>query len=85
MRRTDYMLISQTLAQAMNECRREPLSGVVLTIRQFADNLRIDNRNFEPLQMLLDIESMVVGERQRDAIQDLITEYSREVEEVSVF
>ena len=85
MRRADYVLISQTLAQAMNEARREPLSGIVLTIRQFADNLRIDNRNFEPVQMLLDIETMVVGERQRTAIGDLITEYGAEVPEVTEF
>jgi hypothetical protein len=85
MRRTDYILISQTLAQALNECRREPVSGVILTIRQFIDNLRIDNRNFEPLQMLLDIQGMVVNERGADAIAKLITECSAAVPEVTEF
>jgi len=85
MRRTDYILVSQTLAQALNECRHEPVSGVILTIRQFLDNLRIDNRNFEPLQMLLDIQGMVVNERGAVAIDKLINEYSASVPIVEVF
>lgn len=85
MRRTDYILVSQTLAQALNECRTEPVSGVILTIRQFLNNLRIDNRNFEPLQMLLDIQDMVVDERGAVAVDKLINEYERELVEVTEF
>ena len=84
-RRGGYVLVAQTLAQALNECRTEPVSGVILTIRQFIDNLRIDNRNFEPLQMLLDIQGMVVNERGADAIAKLIAEYSAAVPAVTEF
>lgn len=63
MRRTDYILVSQTLAQALNECRTEPISGVILTIEQFMDNLAIDNLNFDRLQFLENILDCTVNER----------------------
>jgi Glu-tRNA(Gln) amidotransferase subunit E-like FAD-binding protein len=71
MRRLDYVLVAQTLAQALNECRREPVSGVVLTIQQFADVLYIDNKNFSKEQFIDNIMLYTVNERGQRALEVL--------------
>jgi len=85
MRRTDYILVTQTLAQALNEARHEPVSGIVLTIEQFADNLSIDNRAFDKLLFLKNIAELTVNERGREAVtkllNDYIARYSQDVRE----
>lgn len=75
MRVGDYQLISQTLAQALNECRREPVSGVVLTIMQFADTLSADNPHFSKLRMIDDIQALTINVRAFDALHSLHNEY----------
>jgi hypothetical protein len=71
MRRLDYVLVAQTLAQALNECRTEPVSGVVLTIKQFADVLYIDNKNFSKEQFIDNIMLYTVNERGQRALEVL--------------
>ena len=83
MRRLDYVLVAQTLAQALNEYRREPVSGVILTIKQFADNLYIDNANFSKEQFIDNIALYCVNERGERALEQLKAEY--EPQEVTVF
>lgn len=83
MRRLDYVLVAQTLAQALNECRREPISGVILTIKQFADNLYIDNANFDKQLFIDNIALYCVNERAQRALQTLKTSY--ELVEVTEF
>lgn len=86
MRRTDYILVTQTLAQALNEARHEPVSGIVLTIAQFADNLAIDNRNFDKLLFLDNIMALVVNERGVAGVQLLKDNYvMASSQEVTVF
>ena len=86
MRRTDYILVTQTLAQALNEARHEPISGIVLTIMQFADNLAIDNRNFDKLLFLDNILALVVNERGAAGVQLLKDNYlMASSQEVTVF
>lgn len=75
MRRLDYVLVAQTLAQALNECRTEPISGVMLTIKQFADNLYIDNANFSKEQFIDNIALYCVNERAQRALATLKTSY----------
>lgn len=75
MRRTDYILIAQTLAQALNECRREPVSGVILTIEQFADNLSIDNIAFNKQQFIDNIALYTINERGQDSLKTLKNKY----------
>lgn len=83
MRRLDYILIAQTLAQALNECRTEPVSGVILTIKQFADNLYIDNANFYKQLFIDNIMLYTVNERAQRALEQLKASY--ELVEVSEF
>lgn len=86
MRRTDYILVTQTLAQALNEARHEPISGIVLTIMQFADNLSIDNRNFDKLLFLDNILALVVNERGAAGVKLLKDNYLMATsQEVTVF
>lgn len=56
MRRTDYNLVAIGLAQALNECRTEPVSGVVLAIDAMCEVLERDNSNFSPVLMIQTIE-----------------------------
>lgn len=85
MTRRDYELITQTLAQAINECRYEPIVGVIVTIEQFAANLAADNRNFSKLQMIDNIQAMNVNPRATDAIHALHNKYLAELPEVVEF
>lgn len=75
MRRTDYILVTQTLAQALNEARHEPISGIVLTIMQFADTLSADNPHFSKLRMIDDIQALTINVRAFDALHSLHNEY----------
>lgn len=83
MRPSTYRFMAQTLAQALNECRTEPISGVVLTIKQFADNLYIDNANFSKQQFIDNIALYTVNERAGRALATLKTSY--ELVEVTEF
>jgi hypothetical protein len=82
MRRLDYLLIEQTLAQALNECRTEPISGVMLTIEQFMDNLSIDNKAFNKLMFLHNIRAYVVNERGVRALDKRIEQLELSLMEV---
>lgn len=85
MRVGDYQLISQTLAQALNECRTEPVAGVILTIKQFGLTLAADNPNFSKLRMASDIQLYTVNPRAFDALNSLRNEYLLELPEVTEF
>jgi hypothetical protein len=80
-----YQLISQCLAQALNECRTEPISGVMLTIRQFGAVLSADNPSFDKLRMVDDLQLYVVNPRAFDALTALRNEYLSELPEVKEF
>lgn len=83
MRRLDYILVAQTLAQAYNEARTEPIRGITLTVQQFADNLYIDNANFDKRMFIDNIALYCVNERGGRALEQLRAEY--EPQEVTVF
>lgn len=78
-------MISQCLAQALNECRTEPISGVMLTIRQFGAVLSADNPSFNKLRMVDDLQLYVVNPRAFDALASLRNEYLSELPEVKEF
>jgi hypothetical protein len=82
MRRLDYILIAQTLAQAYNECRTEPIRGITLTVEQFANNLYIDNKNFDKLQFIDNIMLYTVNERGQRALEQLKAQLTPETVEV---
>lgn len=85
MTRRDYNLITQTIAQGLNECRYVPIAGVGVVIEQFMLNLKTDNKNFSELQMLNDIYSMIVNPRALDMVRNLIDLKMAELPEVTEF
>lgn len=88
MRRTDYNLVAIGLAQALNECRTEPVSGVVLAIDAMCEVLERDNRNFNPVLMIETIELYTlfpVLDRASDKLNKLKDKYNAAVQEVGVF
>lgn len=78
MRRLDYILIGQTLAQAYNEARTEPIRGITLTVEQFANNLYIDNKGFDKLMFIDNILLYTVNERGQRALEQLKAELTPE-------
>jgi hypothetical protein len=88
MRRGSYNLVAIGLAQALNECRTEPVAGVVQAIDAMCEVLANDNRNFDPVLMIETIELYTlipVLDRASDKLNKLKDKYSREVVEVGVF
>lgn len=88
MRRTDYNLVAIGLAQALNECRTEPVSGVVVAIDAMCDVLGRDNRAFDPVLMIETIELYTlypVLDRAQDKLNKLKDKYSAAIQEVGVF
>lgn len=88
MRRSDYNLVAIGLAQALNECRHEPVSGVVLAIDAMCEVLERDNRNFNPILMIETIELYTlypVLDRAADKLNKLKDKYNAAVQEVGVF
>lgn len=88
MRRTDYNLVAIGLAQALNECRTEPVSGVILAIDALAEVLERDNPNFDKVLFVQTIELytlMPVLERASDKLQALKDKYSKPVMAVKEF
>ncbi len=88
MRRSDYNLVAIGLSQALNECRREPVSGVILAIDSMCEVLGRDNPNFNPLLMVQTIEMytlLPVLERAGDKLDELKDKYSRVPAEITEF
>lgn len=88
MRRTDYNLVAIGLAQALNECRTEPVSGVILAIDALSEVLERDNPNFNPVLMIETIELYTlipVLERASDKLQALKDKYSKPVMAIKEF
>lgn len=85
MKRHDYNLIAQTLAQALNECKYVPVAGVGIAIEQFGAALKADNPRFSELQMLNDIYSMIVNPRALDMVRALIDVKMAELPAVTEF
>jgi hypothetical protein len=88
MRRTDYNLVAIGFAQALNECRNEPVAGVVLAIESMCEVLANDNRNFDPVLMVETIELYTlipVLERAGDKLNALKHRFSSKLIEVQEF
>lgn len=88
MRRLDYNLVAIGLAQALNECRTEPVSGVVLAIDSMCEVLERDNRNFDPVLMIETIELytlLPVLDRAADKLNKLKDKYRSVPVEVMEF
>lgn len=88
MRRTDYNLVAIGLAQALNECRTEPVSGVILAIDALAEVLERDNRAFNPVLFIETIELytlLPVLDRAADKLNELKDKYSKVTIEVKEF
>ncbi len=85
MTRKDYQLISETLAQAINECYGVPVAGVGVAIEQFAANLSADNKNYSKLQLIDDIQAMNVNVRAIDMISNIRNKFLAELPEVKEF
>lgn len=80
-RRSSYNLIAIGLAQALNECRTEPVSGVILAIDALAEVLERDNRNFDRVLFVQTIELytlLPVLDRAADKLNALKDKYSKE-------
>ena len=88
MRRLDYNLVAIGLAQALNECRTEPVSGVVLAIDAMCEVLERDNRAFDKVLFVETIELytlLPVLDRAQDKLNKLKDKYSAAAQEVTVF
>lgn len=85
MTRRDYQLITETLAQAVNECRYIPVAGVAVVIEQFADNLQADNPRYNKLQLVEEIQAMNTNVRAIDMLSELRNKYLLELPEVMEF
>lgn len=71
MTRRDYNLITETLAQAVNDCTGKPIAGVLVTIERFCENLKDNNPNFSELQLINNIQAMNVNPGAIDGLQSL--------------
>lgn len=88
MRRSDYNLVAIGLAQALNECRTEPVSGVVLAIDAMCEVLGRDNRAFNAVLMIETIELYTlypVLDRAGDKLNKLKDKYGAVAADVREF
>lgn len=75
MTRRDYNLITETLAQAVNDCTGKPIAGVIVTIGRFCENLKDNNPNFSELQLINNIQAMNVNVGAIEGLQALHNHY----------
>jgi hypothetical protein len=69
--RRDYELITNTLAQAVNDCTGVSTKALIYTIGRFCENLKDNNPNFSELQLVDSIQAMNVNPDAIDGLQSL--------------